>query len=181
MEGFGRRVAARPAGFGARIRFVWERDEFGVPSFWVLQVLGWAGFYGLILLTIVLPSHSKQELWNQTLCWAMVFAGSWLLHPACRAMLRKPRPWLILESRAFALAVAVGALCTFAMKMAKSRDRIGLATLSKTGCSPPLCCFFGALFISVSSNGSKPCARGNGWFGPSPKCAKRASLRCATS
>src|SRR5215472_3869191 len=126
MEGFGRRVAARPAGFGARIRSVWERDEFGVPSFWVLQILGWTGFYGLILLTIVLPSHSKQELWNQTLCWAMVFAGSWLLHPACRAMLRKPRPWLILESRAFALAVAVGALCTFAMKMAKSRDRIGL-------------------------------------------------------
>src|SRR5215472_15297472 len=124
MEGFGRRVAARPAGFGARIRSVWERDEFGVPSFWVLQILGWTGFYGLILLTIVLPSHSKQELWNQTLCWMMVFAGSWLLHPVCRAMLRKPRPWLVLESRAFALSVAVGSLCTFALGMAKSRDRL---------------------------------------------------------
>lgn len=124
MEGFGRRAPAQPAGFGARIRSVWERDEFGVPSFWVLQILGWAGFYGLILLTIVVPSHSKRELWNQTICWTMVFAGSWVLHPACRTMLRKPRPWLVLESRAFGLSVAVGALCTIAMEITKSRDRV---------------------------------------------------------
>lgn len=116
-------MAARPAGFGARIRSVWERDEFGVPSFWVLQILGWVGFYGLILLTIVLPSHSKRELWNQTICWTMVFAGTWLLHPACRAMLRKSRPWLVLESRAFGLSVAVGALCSLAVEMTKSRDQ----------------------------------------------------------
>jgi two-component system, LytTR family, sensor kinase len=124
MEGFGRRVAARPVRFGARIRSVWERDEFGLPSFWVLQILGWAGFYGLILLTIVLPSHSKRELWNQTICWTAVFAGSWMLRPACRAMLQKPRPWLVLESWAFALSVAVGAVCTFATEIAKSRGRV---------------------------------------------------------
>jgi two-component system, LytTR family, sensor kinase len=126
MEGFGRRVAARLAGFGARIRSVWERDEFGLPSFWVLQILGWTGFYGLILLTIVLPSHSKWELWNQTICWAAVFAGSCVLRPACRAMLRKPRPWLVLESRAFGLSVAVGAVCTIAMEIAKSQTQVAL-------------------------------------------------------
>jgi two-component system LytT family sensor kinase len=101
---------------------VWERDEFGLPSFWVLQILGWAGFYGLILLTVVLPSHSKRELWDQTICWAAVFVASWLLHPACRALLRKPRPWLALEFRAFGWSVAVGAVSTFATEIAKSRS-----------------------------------------------------------
>jgi hypothetical protein len=103
---------------------VWKRDEFGLPSFWVLQILGWAGFYGLILLTVVLPSHDKPEFWNQTICWATVFAASWLLRPACRSMLRKSSPWLGTELRAFGLSVAVGALSTFAMELVKSSGRV---------------------------------------------------------
>jgi len=99
---------------------VWERDEFGLPTFWVLQVLGWAGFYGLILLTVVLPSHNKREFWNQTICWMTVFGASWLLRPACRFMLRKSRPWLGLELQAFGLCVAVGAVSAFATETAKS-------------------------------------------------------------
>ena len=108
---------------------MWERDEFGLPSFWVLQILGWAGFYGLILLTLVLPSHSKRELWNQTVCWAVMFAASWLLRPACRSMLRKPRPWLALELRAFAWSVALGAPSALAMQMAKSGRIVWADTL----------------------------------------------------
>jgi two-component system, LytTR family, sensor kinase len=103
---------------------VWERDEFGLPSFWVFEILGWAGFYGLILLTVVLPSHSKPEFWSQTIIWATVSAASWLLRPACRSILRKSRPWLDMELRAFGLSVAVGALSTFAMELAKSKGRV---------------------------------------------------------
>lgn len=104
-----------------------QQDEFGLPSFWVLQMLGWAGFYSLILLTVVLPSHSKRELWNQTVCWTMMFAVSWLLRPACRALLRKPRPWLGLELRAFGLSIALGALASFAMDIVKTRGTVVLA------------------------------------------------------
>lgn len=105
---------------------MWERDEFGVPSFWVLQILGWIGFYGLILLTVVLPSHSKKEFWDQTICWTTVFGASWLLRPVCRSMLRSSRSWLGLELRAFGLSVAAGALATFATEGAKSRGTKGV-------------------------------------------------------
>jgi len=101
---------------------VWERDEFGSPSYWPLQALGWTGFYLLILLTVVLPSHSKRELWNQTVCWTTAFGASFLLRPVCRSLLRIPRPWLALEFRAFWLSVLAGALCTFVTEAVKSRE-----------------------------------------------------------
>jgi two-component system LytT family sensor kinase len=101
---------------------VWERDEFGSPSYWPLQALGWTGFYLLILLTVVLPSHSKRELWNQTVCWTTAFGASFLLRPVCRSLLRIPRPWLALEFRAFCLSVLAGALCTFVTEAVKSRE-----------------------------------------------------------
>jgi two-component system, LytTR family, sensor kinase len=91
---------------------VWERDEFGVPSFWQLQALGWTGFYVLLLLTVVLPSHSKQEWWNQTVCWLVVFGASCMLRPMCRSLLRKSRSWLALELRAFGLSALAGTFST---------------------------------------------------------------------
>lgn len=93
---------------------MWERDEFGSPSFWLLQACGWTGFYLLILLTVVLPSHSKRELWGQTICWTTAFGATFLLRPVCRSLLQIPRPWLALELRAFGLSVVAGALCTLA-------------------------------------------------------------------
>jgi two-component system, LytTR family, sensor kinase len=101
---------------------VWERDELGSPSFWPLQAFGWTGFYVLILLTVVLPSHSKRELWNQTICWSTAFAASCLLRPMCRSLLRISRPWLALELRAFGLSVAAGAISTFLTYALKWRD-----------------------------------------------------------
>lgn len=101
---------------------MWERDEFGSPSFWPLQAFGWTGFYLLILLTVVLPAHSKLELWNQTVCWSTAFGASFLLRPMCRSLLRITRPWLALELRAFGLSVLVGALCTFVTEAVKLRE-----------------------------------------------------------
>ena len=99
---------------------MWERDEFGSPSFWLLQAFGWAGFYLLILLTDVLPSHSKTELLNQTVCLATGFGLSFLLRPVCRSLLRISLPWLALEVRAFALSVIAGVVCTLVTITVKS-------------------------------------------------------------
>jgi two-component system, LytTR family, sensor kinase len=104
----------------ARIRSVWERDEFGLPSFWSLQALGWAGFFVLILLTVVLPAHSKQEFWNQTTCWGAVFVVSCLLRPVCRGLLKKSLPWIDLELWAFGLCALGGAVAAFASEVLKS-------------------------------------------------------------
>jgi two-component system, LytTR family, sensor kinase len=101
---------------------VWERDEFGSPSFWLLQAFGWAGFYLLILLTDVLPSRSKLEFLNQTVCLATGFGASLLLRPMCRSLLRISRPWLSLEVRAFALSVIAGVLCTLVTVTVKSTE-----------------------------------------------------------
>ncbi len=101
---------------------MWERDEFRSPSFWPLQAFGWSGFYVLILLTVVLPSHSKRELWNQTVCWTTAFGASLSLRPLCRLLLRIPRPWLALELRAFGLSIVMGIACTLVTYAVKLRD-----------------------------------------------------------
>lgn len=100
---------------------MWERDEFGLPSFGLLQAIGWTGFYVLLLLTVVLPSHSAHELWNQTICWGIVFAASWPMRPLCRSLLRTPRPWVALEVRAFGYSAVAGAVCAVLVSFVKSR------------------------------------------------------------
>jgi two-component system, LytTR family, sensor kinase len=101
---------------------VWKRDDLRSPSFWPLQAFGWTGFYLLILLTVVLPTHSMRELWNQTFCWTTAFGASFLLRPICRSLLRAPHPWLALEWRAFGLSAGLGAVCTFITDAGKLRD-----------------------------------------------------------
>lgn len=98
-----------------------EQDQFGLPSFWRLQALGWTGFYVLLLLTVVLPSRSMQELWNQTVCWGTAFGASCLLRPLCRSLLPKLRPWLALEARAFGLSAVAGTFTTIIAEAVKLR------------------------------------------------------------
>jgi two-component system, LytTR family, sensor kinase len=105
----------------ARILAVWEQDQFRVPSFWQLQALGWTGFYVLLLLTVVLPSHSKQELWKQTVWWLVVFGTSCWLRPLCRSLLPSSRRWLALELRAFALSALAGTVATIIAETLKLR------------------------------------------------------------
>jgi two-component system, LytTR family, sensor kinase len=100
---------------------VWEQDQFGVPSFWQLQALGWTGFYVLLLLTVVLPSHSAQELWKQTVCWLVVFGTSCLLRPLCRLLRPSSRRWLALELRAFGLSALAGTASTIIADTLKLR------------------------------------------------------------
>jgi len=99
---------------------VWKRDELGLPSFWLLQVMGWIGFYLLLLLT-TLPYYKPEEVRNQTICCVTLFLASCLLRPVCRTLLRRPMPWLSLEMRAFGWSAAVGTLATLVAEVVKLR------------------------------------------------------------
>jgi hypothetical protein len=46
-----------------RIRIVLERDELGLPSFWQLQLPGWAVFY-LVSVVTLLPYRKAEEFRN---------------------------------------------------------------------------------------------------------------------
>lgn len=89
----------------ARIPTVRERDEFGFPSFWQLQVAGCAGLYLLDLLSLF-PYRSRIEIWQQTVFCATVLFLSPLLRPVCRSLLGRSLPWISLEIRAFGWAAA---------------------------------------------------------------------------
>lgn len=75
-----RRTEAQRSSLWARIRIVLTRDELGFPSFWQLQVTECAGFYLLVLLS-VLPYRNPGEFRHQTIFCATVFLVSCLLRP----------------------------------------------------------------------------------------------------
>ncbi|MGA8272935.1 MAG: histidine kinase [Candidatus Sulfotelmatobacter sp.] len=100
-----------------RIRIVFKRDELGFPSFRQLQLMGWSGFY-LLLLLVVLPYRKPGEFWDETVCCALWFLGSCLLRPVCRSLFRRSLPWLTLEVRAFAWSAALGVVATFISELA---------------------------------------------------------------
>ncbi|MGB8732367.1 MAG: histidine kinase [Candidatus Sulfotelmatobacter sp.] len=99
---------------------MWKRDQLGLPSFWPLQVMGWIGFYLLVLLTI-LPYHKLEEFRNQTICCVILFLASCLLRPVCRSLLQRPMPWLALEMRAFGWSALLGTPATFVAEVVKMR------------------------------------------------------------
>ena len=101
-----------------KIQIVFQRDEFGFPSFWTLQVAGCLGLYVLLLLS-VLPDRNTAELIHQTVFCATVFAISCFLRPICRSLLRASYPWISLELRAFGWCVVYGTVATFISEWVK--------------------------------------------------------------
>lgn len=101
----------------ARIRAVFERDELGLPSFWQLQLLGWAAFY-FVLLVVVLPYRKAEDFRDQTIGCAAMFLASCLLRSLCRSLLRRSLPWIGLALRAIAWTVVVGTVAAFVTELA---------------------------------------------------------------
>jgi len=99
---------------------VLKRDELGVPSFWRLQLLGWLGFY-LVLILAVLPYRKLEEVRNQTIGCATLFLASALLRPVCRSLLRRSLPWMAMELHALAWSVTVGTVAAFVTEIAITR------------------------------------------------------------
>ena len=96
---------------------MFQRDELGLPSFWQLQLLGWAAFY-FVLLVAVLPYRKAENFQNQTIACAAMFLASCTLRPVCRRLLRRSLPWIGLEVRALAWSVAAGTVAAFATELA---------------------------------------------------------------
>jgi two-component system LytT family sensor kinase len=96
---------------------VLKRDELGVPSFWHLQLIGWFGFY-FVLVLAVLPYRKLEEIRNQTIGCAALFLASSLLRPVCRSLMRRSPPWIGMELRALVWSAAFGTVAAFVTELA---------------------------------------------------------------
>ena len=92
-----------------------KRDEFGFPSFWQLQIMGWACLCVLVLVGSI-PDflHRSGAFRDDILAMVFMFMGSCVLHPICRALWRRALPWLAFEIRVFVWSLLVGAAGAFA-------------------------------------------------------------------
>jgi two-component system, LytTR family, sensor kinase len=89
---------------------VFKRDELGYPSFWLLQVCGWGGFY-LLVLAALLSSYKLPELIRADTIWFLcMFATTLLLRPFCRSLMARSLSWIALEVWAFASSFFAGAV-----------------------------------------------------------------------
>jgi two-component system LytT family sensor kinase len=81
------------------------REPLRLPSFWLLQALGW-GCYYLLMLAGSLPTllADPRAIRDRALSPLLLFLVSSAMRPACRALLRKSWSWL-------ALTLNTGALC----------------------------------------------------------------------
>jgi two-component system LytT family sensor kinase len=101
----------------AKIRIVLKRDELGMPSFWQLQLSGWAVFY-LVGLVTLLPYRKAENFRNQGIAFAIMFLASCILRPICRSFLRVSFSWIAFGLRALAWSAAIGSVATFFIELA---------------------------------------------------------------
>jgi two-component system, LytTR family, sensor kinase len=95
------------------------RDKpLGFPSYWQLQLMGWACFY---LLGVVgsIPDVLRRPaaLRDHTVIVFFMFLASCALRPCCRSLLRRELPWLAFELRAGAWCVLWGTVSAFAARL----------------------------------------------------------------
>jgi len=91
---------------------VFKRDELGFPSFWLLQVCGWGGFY-LLVLTAIVGSFKVPGLVRSNTIWFLcMFTTSFLLRPFCRSLMVRSLSWIALEVWAFACSIFVSAVAS---------------------------------------------------------------------
>src|SRR5450631_2030502 len=84
------------------------------PSFWPLQVSGWAVMY-ILLLVAALPHLTERDILRyNTSAWAILFCVTLLIRPVCRTVsARWVYSWLALEGCAFVFSLLMGSLVTF--------------------------------------------------------------------
>jgi two-component system LytT family sensor kinase len=85
------------------------------PSFWQLQFIGWVCFY-LVGIVGSIPDIFREPgaLRGNTVRVGSMFLGSCLLHPICRALLRRSPSWLAYALRAAAWSMVWGAAAALA-------------------------------------------------------------------
>jgi two-component system, LytTR family, sensor kinase len=91
---------------------VFKRDELGFPSFWLLQLCGWGGFY-LLVLAVVAPTLKRPGVLRSYIIWFLcIFATTFVLRPVCRLLMARPLSWIALEVWAFVCCLFAGALAS---------------------------------------------------------------------
>jgi two-component system sensor histidine kinase AlgZ len=85
-------------------------DKTRFPSFWRLQIAGWASLYALVMLAAFPHFDSPEVVRYDNLACAVGFLASLLLRPVCRASWQKASSWFALEMRAFAFSLALGSV-----------------------------------------------------------------------
>lgn len=86
-----------------------RRDQFGFPSFWLLQIAGWGTFY-LLTLVSFLPSLGPHLIREAGMFVALMFLTSCLLRPVCRSLMRRALSWMALETRGFVWSLLAGGI-----------------------------------------------------------------------
>jgi len=99
---------------------VLNRKELHVASFWQFQIIGWGGFYLLVLVASLPYMKQAGVLRDDTLFVATMFFASCLLRPVCRSLLRRSLGWFALEARAFAWSLLVGISAAFVLEVVSS-------------------------------------------------------------
>jgi two-component system, LytTR family, sensor kinase len=70
-------------------------DPSRFPSFWRLQIIGGICLYVLVLVACIPDLFRKPGIFREnTIVVAFIFLGSFVLHPICRALLRRSPTWL---------------------------------------------------------------------------------------
>lgn len=101
-------------GISLKIVGMTTRGNHSFPTFWRLQVWGWAAFYALTVLDAlpylyVAPSKGWPRIIEITCIYGVLFAASCVLRPICRSLLKRTRSWLQLQLYALLWASLLGA------------------------------------------------------------------------
>lgn len=91
---------------------MFKRDELGIPSFWLLQLCGWTGFYLWVMVPVLTTFKVPGLVRANTIWFLCMFAASLLLRPFCRTLIRRTLPWIALEGWAFVCSFIAGGLAS---------------------------------------------------------------------
>lgn len=99
---------------------MFERDEYGFPSYWTLQIFGWIALFLLILVCILPYINKPGNLEGNAISILAMVAATFFLRPVCRRLWQRESSWLALESWAFLWCVPAGLISGFVCEAAVS-------------------------------------------------------------
>jgi two-component system, LytTR family, sensor kinase len=103
------------------MQFMARDNPLRLPTYWQLQMMGWASFYLLGIVGSLAQVLKQPELLrHHTVTVVFMFLGSCALHPICRSLLRRSPYWLAFAWRAAVWCVVWGAVSAFAADLTLS-------------------------------------------------------------
>jgi len=114
VAGLARQAAAAPQTHALELLMARD-DSPRFPSFWQLQMTGWAYLYLVGILGSIPDIFRRPGAFrSDTVTVACMFVASFALHPICRSLLPRATSWLAFAWRAGAWSMVWGAITSFA-------------------------------------------------------------------